>query len=221
MRSAAAESMWQRRLRFARSFGPRAGRDLVSILTHHLDVDTEGLALVRSMLDGTTTHGHATDQMRSIEHKGDQLRSDLVAALTRALVTPIDREDLYRLSRAIDDVLDGMRDFVREWDLFEVQDSLALSRVLDAITTAVADVRAAVVTIAASPSTSSPEVLLAQRSSNRIRLVHEDEIAALFAGEVSMHVLRQRELLHRLDAIGLRLVDGAHIIADAFVKRGE
>lgn len=221
MTNDAPPSLWHRGLRFARSFGPRAGRDLVAILTRHLDIDTEGLALVQSMLEGATHHEEATERMRAIEHQGDDLRNDMVTALTRALVTPIDREDIYRLSRAIDDVLDGLRDFVREWDLFRVHDSAALSRVLDTISAAVADVRIAVATIDTSPSASSSEVLLAQRSSNRVRLVHEDEIAALFTGEVNMHVLRQRELLHRLDAIGLHLVEAAHIVADAFVKRGE
>ncbi|MHB8191387.1 MAG: DUF47 domain-containing protein [Ferrimicrobium sp.] len=221
MNADAKMSPWARLVHFFQSFGPGAGRALVSILVHHLDIDSEGVVLVRSMLVGAIGHGEASDQIREIEHRGDRLRTELVGALTRALVTPIDREDIYRLSRSIDDVLDGLRDFVREWNLFRPQDSQALLRVLDAIATAVVDTRAAVVTISASPDATSREVLLALRSTSRIRLVHEDEIAALFDGEVTMGVLRQRELLHRLDAIGLHLVQGSNIIGDAFVKRGE
>ena len=40
-------------------------------------------------------------------------------SLAGVLVTPVDREDLFRLSRSIDDVLDNLRDFVREWDLYK------------------------------------------------------------------------------------------------------
>jgi uncharacterized protein Yka (UPF0111/DUF47 family) len=216
-----ARSRLARWSRLLRSFGPRAGRDLVTVLACHLDVDADAVGLVRSMLEGRSPHAEATARMQAVEHRGDELRAELVAALDRALVTPMDREDLYRLSRAIDDVLDGLRDFVREWDLFHVRNADALLRVLDAIATAIADIRVAVETIARSPDATSPEMRTAQRSANRIRLVHEDEIAVLFAGELSMHVLRQRELLHRLDAVGLHLVEAVHVLADGFVKRGE
>ena len=220
-RAASPINLWHRLTRFMRELGPSAGRDLVAILLHHLDVDSDGIELVKSMRAGNVPHAEATERMRDIEHEGDDLRADLVAALGRALVTPIDREDLYRLSRSIDQVLDGLRDFVREWDLFNAHDAQALSRVLDALAVAVHDTRSAVQSIVESPEATSPQIITAQRSANRVRLVHEDEIAALFGGEFTMRTLRQRELLHRLDAIGMHLVSAVHIVADAFVKRGE
>ncbi len=214
-------SLFDRWARFVHGLGPSAGRGLVEILVKHLEVDAEGVALVKSMLVGELSHKDATAKMAEVEHRGDDLRTALVDALARALVTPIDREDLYRLSRAIDSVLDGLRDFTREWDVFHARDPSGLLKVLDAISEAVGDTRAAVLSITKTPDVTSPQVLKAQHSSNRVRRVHEDEIAILFEGHLTMRVLRQRELLHRLDAIGLHLVGGVQILADAFVKRGE
>ena len=105
-------SLWQRGVKFVRSFGPEASRDLIGILLDHLDVDAKAIEVVRSMLRGQLDAEIAVKDVGDLEHRGDELRSHLVTVLTHALVTPIDREDIYRLSRSIDDVLDGLRDFV-------------------------------------------------------------------------------------------------------------
>ena len=44
--------------------------------------------------------------IKDLEHEGDRLRHELVDLLNRTFVTPFDRDDIYRLSGAIDDVCD-------------------------------------------------------------------------------------------------------------------
>ena len=45
-------------------------------------------------------------QIKEREHQGDQLTHDVVSLLNRTFVTPFDRDDMYRLAGAIDDVCD-------------------------------------------------------------------------------------------------------------------
>src|SRR5688572_24950427 len=45
-------------------------------------------------------------QVRAFEKEADEVRRMLIDELNQTFVTPIDREDLFALSRAIDDVLD-------------------------------------------------------------------------------------------------------------------
>ena len=55
----------------------------------------------------------ATALVRAVkdkEHQGDSLTRDVVALLNRTFVTPIDRDDIYRLVGAIDDVCDRIND---------------------------------------------------------------------------------------------------------------
>lgn len=203
------------------AYGSNDAEKLVAILVEHLQVLGEAALVVESMLSGEVGHEEVARKITELEHRGDELRASLVAGLSKALVTPIDREDIYRLSRSIDDALDGSRDFVREWDVFRAQDPSALLRVLKVLQQAIGDMEQAVQCIVDSPDASSPHVLAAQRSASRVRVVHEDEIAKLFEGELSMRVIRQRELLHRLDAVGLHLVRAGQILADGFVKRGQ
>lgn len=45
-------------------------------------------------------------EMQQIEHDNDELRHEMLDALTTAFITPIEREDLAQLSAAIDDITD-------------------------------------------------------------------------------------------------------------------
>jgi predicted phosphate transport protein (TIGR00153 family) len=48
------------------------------------------------------------EDMRTVEHQGDDLTHTIVQTLDRSFVTPFDREDIYRLAVRVDDVLDYM-----------------------------------------------------------------------------------------------------------------
>lgn len=53
------------------------------------------------------------DEMHRYEHEGDQTLHRMTAALAKAFVTPVDREDLDLLSRNIDDVTDCVEDVLQ------------------------------------------------------------------------------------------------------------
>ena len=157
--------------------------------------------------------------MAEIEHRGDTLRAELVAKLATTLDAPIDREDLFRLSRSIDDVLDNLRDFSREWDLYKIAATDAFLGLLDAAASGVGDLHVAVQAMASDPRGTGQCALAAKKSANEIRRLFDLELGRLFRGELSMDVLKSRELLRRLDVVGLRLNEAADVLADAAVKR--
>ena len=45
-------------------------------------------------------------RMKDLEHEGDRLTHELVDLLNRTFVTPFDRDDMYRLAGALDDICD-------------------------------------------------------------------------------------------------------------------
>jgi uncharacterized protein Yka (UPF0111/DUF47 family) len=168
---------------------------------------------------GTIDSAAAREQMKKIEHKGDMRRAELVRELADVLVAPIDREDLFRLSRSIDDVLDNIRDFVRETDLYGMTATGSFSGVLEATATAITDLRAAVHTITRDPNRTGEAALAAKKSANEIRRRYDEEVALLFQGPLCMDLLKRRELLRRLDVVGLRLHEAADALSDAVIKR--
>jgi uncharacterized protein len=44
--------------------------------------------------------------IKELEHEGDRLTHDVVGLLNRTFVTPFDRDDMYRLASALDDICD-------------------------------------------------------------------------------------------------------------------
>lgn len=210
----------RRLVRFLQSFGPRASEELVARLRGQLAAGLSAVATITSMLSGELASDAAIAQLVDIEHEGDRQRAAFVDLLSRTLVTPLDREDLYRCSRSLDDLVDELRDFAREWRLIGSADSSPLVRVLDELRVALDETTTVVAELGKAEELADGVLVGALRAAMQVRMVHEDEITALLQGEVTMEVLRSRELLHRLDAVGLHLVTALTILADSMVKRG-
>src|SRR5919205_3893154 len=63
--------------------------------------------LLVDLLDTFPQDGEAKiARIKEREHEGDRLTHEVVLLLNRTFVTPFDREDMYRLAGAIDDVCD-------------------------------------------------------------------------------------------------------------------
>lgn len=63
--------------------------------------------LARMVSDGNGRSGLA-EQLKDVEHASDEVTHEVFKQLNRTFVTPFDREDIYRLGSALDDVMDAM-----------------------------------------------------------------------------------------------------------------
>lgn len=50
------------------------------------------------------------DQLHVVEHEGDTKKHEIMRVLTKAFITPIEREDIVELSSKIDDITDSIED---------------------------------------------------------------------------------------------------------------
>ena len=62
------------------------------------------------------------DEIKDREHEGDRVTHEIVQLINRSFVTPIDREDIYSLATAIDDVCDFMDQVADELNLYRVEE---------------------------------------------------------------------------------------------------
>lgn len=197
----------------------RSSRRFVELLVGHVEVTLDGARLVERAARGEIDWAEARVAMHQLEHRGDEYRGSLIGELATAIITPIDREDLFRVSRSIDDVLDNLRDVVRRCDLFEIRDAAVMVPLLETIVTAVTALREAIVVIVDAPREITTRASLMKKAVNRIRRAYDAALAELFRGELRMEVLREREVLRGLDVVGLRLGEAADALSDAAVKR--
>ncbi|WP_113701119.1 DUF47 domain-containing protein [Nonomuraea lactucae] len=209
-----------RRLRRVRDLmSGRMDSALTEALLGQLQATKEGAWLAMAMIGGEVGRTGAHEQMRVIEHLGDEERRILVEELRNALVTPIDREDLFRLSRSIDDVLDSLRDFVRESHLYRVPDQIRFSPLLDQVINGIDALENAVRDLASRPSAVVHDALEAKKTGGAIRRMYQYEISRIFSGELTADAMKERELVRRLEIVGIAIGDAADAIADGAMKR--
>ncbi|WP_433342739.1 DUF47 domain-containing protein [Micromonospora sp. CA-111912] len=197
----------------------RSHHRVVGILLRQLEQNQEAVDLAVDVVTRAVPSATGRARMGDIEHAGDDHRRQLVVELAASLTTPIDREDLFRLSRSIDDVLDNLRDFVRENDLFGAPTVDAAVPALIAVREGLALLRRALQQLVDHPTDVADLVLAVRKRAGVVRRVYQEAIGQLLAGDVTSEMLRQRELLRRIDVVGLRLAECCDALADAMLKR--
>ncbi|HEY9564827.1 MAG TPA: DUF47 family protein [Nocardioides sp.] len=83
--------------------------DLFSEQSQHL---VRGAALLAQMLGEGADREAVAKEMRAAEHACDETTHAIVRRVNSTFVTPFDREDIYSLASAIDDVMDEMDEAV-------------------------------------------------------------------------------------------------------------
>jgi predicted phosphate transport protein (TIGR00153 family) len=64
--------------------------------------------VLAGLLDPNANRDAIAKQLREREHVGDSVTHRIMRQLNTSFVTPFDREDIYRLAAALDDVVDAM-----------------------------------------------------------------------------------------------------------------
>ncbi|MBW0252486.1 DUF47 family protein [Cellulomonas sp. PS-H5] len=202
----------------ARGISGAARDDLVDGLVGQLRATEAACDVALRLARGSVSARAAREEVAAVEHEGDAWRAHVVESLTRALTSYLDREDLFTYSRAVDDVLDNLRDFVREVDLYGVRPAPSWVGVLEEIRVGVRALRAATECLRRDVRRVSVAALAAKKAP--VRGQYQLAMAALLAEPLTASTLRRREVLRRLDIVGLRLSEAADHLATAAIKRG-
>ena len=77
--------------------------------------------LVKLMVASGDERAQIGARMREVEHAADETTHAIFQAANATFVTPFDREDIYRLASALDDVMDEMEESVDLVVLYDLQ----------------------------------------------------------------------------------------------------
>jgi predicted phosphate transport protein (TIGR00153 family) len=85
------------------------------------------------------------EEIKTLEHAGDELTHKIIQTLNRTFITPFEREDIYALSAGLDDVLDYIDEIAETIILYGITDiSPAAKSMASLLVEAVIQVQAAV-----------------------------------------------------------------------------
>jgi predicted phosphate transport protein (TIGR00153 family) len=86
--------------------------------------------LLERMLERWPDHGELARDVVVCEQEGDRITHDIVQRLNSTFVTPIDREDIYALASALDDIVDYIEEAADFLGLYKVEAPMAQAQQL-------------------------------------------------------------------------------------------
>jgi predicted phosphate transport protein (TIGR00153 family) len=78
--------------------------------------------LLLDLLEHYPARRALVDEIKDREHEGDRVTHEIVSLMNRSFITPIDREDIYDLATALDDICDYMDEVADELNLYGVEE---------------------------------------------------------------------------------------------------
>jgi uncharacterized protein Yka (UPF0111/DUF47 family) len=98
--------------------------DLLGMLRSQAALTTEGMETLVAWARGDAEAG---DRLRRLEHEADRKKGELRDRLTEAFSTPLEPEDLFELSRGIDEVLNSAKNIVGEAEAMRTAPDAAIA----------------------------------------------------------------------------------------------
>ncbi len=181
----------------------------------------EGLRLLVKYLEAPDAE--VADQLSQKEKEADEVRRILIDELNRTFVTPFDREDIFALSRSIDDMIDYADTTVVEMGILKVKPTPYMQRIASLLKDAGWEIQQAVMRLQKNPGVAIEHAQRAKALENRVEAVYREAVANLFTGPEDIHhvveMLKMREVYRHLSNAADRGDEAANTIADIVVKK--
>jgi hypothetical protein len=156
--------------------------------------------------------------VQNLEREADELRRILIQELDQTFITPLDREDIYALSRAIDDVLDYANTTVDEMEIYEVKGDEHIKERVNILRKAAMELNDAVKILRDYPKIASEHAVKAKSYENQMEKAYHLALADLFKGTDTVYMLKMREIYRHLSNAADRGDEAANIISSIVMK---
>ena len=196
-------------------FSGNEGR-FFDILSSQAAKTLEGLDALWNFAENGTKEN--ANLVRDVERQADELRRILIEELDSTFITPIDREDIYALSRAIDDVVDYANTTVDEMEIYEVKGDEHIKEMVNILRKAARELDDAVKILKDYPKIASEHAVKAKSYENQMEKAYHVALAALFKGTDTVYMLKMREIYRHLSNAADRGDEAANIISSIVMK---
>jgi uncharacterized protein Yka (UPF0111/DUF47 family) len=200
------------------SFAPRERR-FFELFDQQASTIKAAAAILVDVLTDPTDITSRRQEIRDLEHAGDEITHELVRTLNRTFVTPFDREDIYALASGLDDILDYIDEIVDIIILYDISPLPGTARELGTlIRDACSEVQLAVGAVSAMRNVEQHGIEV-HRLENEGDRLSRHAIGDLFRGDHSpLNVIKLKELFTLLEDALDRCEDVANIIESIVIK---
>jgi len=192
-----------------------------SLIEQQAEITYQGLQILEKHL--ANPNPELAEQLSLKESEADEVRRILIDELNSTFVTPFDREDIFALSRSIDDVLDYAYTTVNEMVILDVVPTPFMQRIASLLKDATYEIYLAVQRLPKHPAVAIDHAQRAKALENRVEAVYREAIADLFNSadniEHVVEMLKKREVYRHLSNAADRGDEAANVISDIVVKK--
>jgi predicted phosphate transport protein (TIGR00153 family) len=189
-------------------FFTRAGENLLA---------TARLAEQRFREFPETSIGH--EQVKELENQGDELTREIINLLNTQYITPFDREDIYELAKAIDDVVDYMDEASDLLGLYKVESRLDAALEQCRVLVEIAEHLAQALTELKQLRRVEPHVVEIKRLEDEGDRIVREAIAGLFENTTdALMVIRWKDILEALEEAIDSCETAADLVGNIVVK---
>jgi predicted phosphate transport protein (TIGR00153 family) len=203
-----------------RSLFKKRQNKFIQLIHDQAALTLEGMDALSKYL--ATRDPEASALLTSKEKEADEVRRIFIDELNRTFITPFDREDLFALSRTIDDVLDYGYSTVSEMEILKVEPTTYMQRMASLLRDAAYELLLAVDRMENHPGVSNEHAQRAKALENRVEGVYREALADLFSNvEDIQHIvnmMKLREVYRHLSNAADRGDEAANVVADIVVK---
>jgi len=158
------------------------------------------------------------EKVKDVEREADELRRIVIEELNQTFVTPFDRDDIFSLSRAIDDVMDYADRTVDEMEIYEVKPNNHVVQMIDILRKSARELIDAIRLIQKYPNIALEHATKAKAAENEMENAYHRALAELFKGTDTVYMLKMREIYRHLSNAADRGDEAANLIGDIVVK---
>jgi predicted phosphate transport protein (TIGR00153 family) len=158
-------------------------------------------------------------RIKGLEHACDELTHTISTKLNKSFITPFDREDIYMMSSALDDIVDLIDDAARAIIDFDVQEIKPYAREFASVIEKMAEQLREIVSILRKPKNVTQRLVEIHRLENEGDDIYHAAIRELFHEERDpLTVLKWKEIYEKLEAAVDRCENVANIIESVIIK---
>lgn len=192
----------------------------IKLIHEQASLTLEGMDILKKYL--TQPDEVLADQLTAKEKEADESRRILIDELNRTFITPFDREDIFALSRAIDDVLDYAYSTMTEIVIFKVQPTEFMVRICSLLRDASFEILKAVERLQDHPGVAAEHAQRAKALENRVETVYREALADMLQEtedvKTLVKMMKYREVYRHLSNAADRGDEAANVLADIIVK---
>ena len=182
-------------------------------------INDAATTLVEMMAHNNGAYEEYVGRIKSIEHACDDLTHNVSTRLNQSFITPYDREDIYMMSKALDDVVDLIDGAARAVVMYDIHETTEPARQLAGVIQRMAQQLHQVISILNKPKGVTERLVELHRLENEGDDIYQRAVGGLFhETRDPLTVIKWKDVYEKLEAAVDRCENVANIIEGVIIK---